>query len=57
MLDSFLDLKSFVDAWVPLEIPWDGEPGDIFNVPLRQRLLVQFEFAMVAGKYQDPVGG
>ena len=57
MSDSFPDLKGFMDVLVPVEIPWDGRPGDIFYVPLFQSLRVQFEFPAVAGKDQDPVGG
>jgi len=53
----FPDLKSFMDVLVPVKIPWNGRPGDIFNMPLFQSFRVQFEFPAVAGKDQDPAGG
>ncbi len=53
----FSDLKSFMDVLVPVKIPGDGGPGDIFNGPLLQGITVQFEFPAVAGKDQDPIGG
>jgi len=54
---SFPDFKSLVDVRVPVKIPGNGGPGDIFNMPLFRSLRVQSEFSAVAGKDQDPVGG